>query len=607
MKKGNSDEIISQFTEFYNDYDFDKITTASISEVMQEAYIGEPIKLLANIYSKSDPYPKADNYELNLPDNIILFEEGESKYDTEKTLINLVLKDNNGDEIKCIPIGVADFTNRFQRYFKNKGMYLFCGTIVKEDVDKGKKSLIYEYLFYLSDIINFVSHESLIGLRPERRKYIHELFQTVVTQPGGIRRYIKETLVKKLHIEGLDELEELNKAIDYMILQSLSVGFSGEGTYSNKLHSLIIGPPASGKKFLTAIAKILNPIAFELTATSGKLTPSGLIGNIKRANGLVLSEPGYLPLASGGVVCIQDFHQVTKNRDEILSIFTKVMEDGEVIDSTMAKTKHLAITSIHLDTNLYSQVKPNKQVGQFANLNISMEVLSRFDFILHISENPDRPYKIAKHLLGGDRILETKVAENVEKDKPIEADWARDLKVLIAYLATNFRYSIWSNDVGEYAKAKLDEIKKEITSEAELETMSKMWTRISISLKKISKAIACIDHRQEIIESDIDEAFSYIQYKIDYLSRMSELDMNATEESNPVSTIEHITAQDRQDEIIRILRLQPMRTQEILEKINSWSGNSYDRKTIGRDLNLLKEEGLVESLKQGVWSRVDSK
>jgi len=54
----------------------------------------------------------------------------------------------------------------------------------------------------------------------------------------------------------------------------------------------------------------------------------------------------------------------------ICIILSKVMEDGEVIDSTSAMTTHKAVTSIHIDMNRMSQVYGNVTPGSFDDLGI---------------------------------------------------------------------------------------------------------------------------------------------------------------------------------------------------------------------------------------------
>ena len=250
----------------------------------------------------------------------------------------------------------------------------------------------------------------------------------------GLRKYIKDQLIKNLGIKGLNNATELDKALDFIILQSFSRGLSTDGRYSNKLHSLVIGSPAVGKKLLTKSALILNSVSEELSSSTRKITPAGLVGNVIPTGNGPISKPGYLPKASGGVVCIQDFHEITKKSDNsIYAIFSKVMEDGEAIDSTSVRTTHQAITSIHLDMNKSSQVNPGQKNTVFKDIRIPLNLISRFDFIIDIPPNIQRQISVALEMAKGSKTLGTSM------NKSKKPDWERELQIFVAYAQTYFR------------------------------------------------------------------------------------------------------------------------------------------------------------------------
>ncbi len=163
-------------------------------------------------------------------------------------------------------------------------------------------------------------------------------------------------------------------------------------------------------------------------------------------------------------------------------------------------------------------------------------------------------------------------------------------------MATYFRLCKWTDEIGKYASDKLDQIKANISSEPALESLSKIWPRLAISVKKISKTIACVNHRATILKSDVDEAFSFVQYKIDYIAKMS-YDSPADDPAD----VEEVPVENRKDKIIQILKVGPMATKTLVEKVNQWSDKEFDRKTISRDLKILEREGRIISKKQGYW------
>ncbi|MDZ7762976.1 MAG: hypothetical protein U5K00_00920 [Melioribacteraceae bacterium] len=171
--------------------------------------------------------------------------------------------------------------------------------------------------------------------------------------------------------------------LDYSVIQAVSHGLSSNGIYSNKLHSLRIGPPASGKKLISRAVSYLNR-GKKVSSTNSKITPAGLIGRVGRRNGNVISEPGIIPISNGGAVCFEDFHEAMRYKNEISSILSAVMEDGKVEDSTSAMKTHHSATSIHVDMNRLSQVIPESKQSKFSDLSIPVNILSRFDFIMEI-------------------------------------------------------------------------------------------------------------------------------------------------------------------------------------------------------------------------------
>ncbi|MCK4828696.1 hypothetical protein KA005_73880, partial [bacterium] len=397
---------------------------------------------------------------------------------TRVTIFSVKLQDREGNSISCLNILYDDFKDVINAY-KTKGCFLiFCGTVLSIlDPDGG------EYVFYIHKIQERISAEDLIGIRPDPKNRVAGIFKKHVQKKNGIVKYIKKELIKNLGIKGLKSAKELNKCIDFMILQSFSDGMDEKN--SMKLHSLVIGAPNVGKKLLTLVARILNPVSEEVTCVDGKITPAGMIGDVKWRHGRRISNPGYLPRASGGVLCIQDFHVIKQNRQKVLASFSQVMEDGIAIDSTVARWQHEAVTSIHLDMNRYSQINPAGNYNADTDVDMPTNIISRFDFIIDIPADLKRQSQVAYDISTGEKIISSL------NRRVIENKWERELKRMVAYVRTYFFKVEISRGINTYIR---DKKKAVVEANKYSDALANSITRLAISVQKYVKAIVSSIH-----------------------------------------------------------------------------------------------------------------
>jgi hypothetical protein len=151
-------------------------------------------------------------------------------------------------------------------------------------------------------------------------------------ETNGIISYIKQEVAQRLGIQALNEAHELERALEFVILQALS---QGRSEILEKLHGLIIGPPNVGKSYLTEAALILNTVGQEISSSGRKVTVAGLVGKVESKPKKSGSEHGILPLNHDGVVCIQEFHDVRgETRKAVCGLFVRMMEEGQVSRAT---------------------------------------------------------------------------------------------------------------------------------------------------------------------------------------------------------------------------------------------------------------------------------
>jgi MCM2/3/5 family protein len=332
-----------------------------------------------------------------------------------------------------------------------------------------------------------------------------------------------------------------------------------------KLHSLVIGPPSVGKKLLTLSAKILNPVSEGIGVVDSKITMAGLIGNASLGiNNIWKSNPGYFTKASEGVLCIQDFHEVKKNRKEIFGTMSKLMEDGEVIDSSSARTTFQANTSIHLDMNRQSQVHKGSRRIEFDDITIPINILSRIDFIIDIPSDKERQLEIAKSIFS--------------KSDDINDDWKREVKHFVAYIRTYFNKVNITDDVIKYLQDKLENIAIQVKSIPELDDeFQDFYTRLAVSAQKYVKAITSINLRIVAQKSDVDEAFRFIQTKVDFLKPY------LVKLKTPSAERQTITAEDRWRLVEEEFKGKEFRRKEVLALYKK-NDILVSSKTVDRDL-----------------------
>jgi ribosome-associated translation inhibitor RaiA len=481
--------ILKDQNDVLDQTDWSQVYTQSIFDIKNEDNVGEPIKVVATISSLSD------SMAIDM-DPV-----------TRMTIFSIKLMDRQNSEIQCLPIPYDKFKGLIKDFQGKHCFLVFCGTVVSNPS---------VYQFYLKEIKQTITAEDLIQVKPDPKNKATKIFEKHVKKPNGIVKYIKNTLVKNLRIKGLSSAKELNIAIDFMILQSFSEGL--DGSNSMKLHSLVIGAPNVGKKLLTLIARILNPIFEEVQSTDGKVTPAGLIGNAQIKGSTHISNPGYLPRASAGVLCIQDFHNIKHKRNEVLSTFSEVMESGVAIDSTSARTRHEAITSIHLDMNRYSQVNKGKEYDVYSDVDIPANIISRFDFIMDIPPDLDRQFKVVYDITKGEKIIDS------YKRNIVEEEWQRQLKRIVAYIRTNYFKVEINSQIQTYIRSKLKQIEKENKDNISKSTaLAGSITRLAISVQKYVNASASSRLDYKATTEDVDIAFDFIKEKLVFLSTLEDI------------------------------------------------------------------------------------
>jgi hypothetical protein len=401
--------------------------------------------------------------------------------------------------------------------------------------------------------------------------------------------YIMKTLTEGLGIQGLSKAPELMDSLEAVIVQAFSDGWVNNA--SGKLHTLIIGAPAVGKKLLTEATRCLNPSFQE--AHPGKATAAGVCSTAVQRDGLWISKPGYLPLADRGVFAIQDFHAVKDaQREKLLGIFNMVMEDGRVIDSTAARQMHPALTSIHLDTNKRTDLFPDSQLHgdtiiakRLDDIRIPMTILSRFDFIIDIPRDTERQMEISLAMY--DRPSNVQGPRDPAQQ---QADWSRKLRVLVAFLRAEHAEIRFPEAIRRYMRDKQQAPWKNSPDAMQrVPWLSDFQARLTNSVFKFVAAYSRMNGRNEPIREDVDRAFRIIHRKFEFVATLAQ-------HLNLAKTWEIPEGPNLQQWLLDRFSGKRCATREILRAYEDSFGIPAVRRTIERHL-----PSVARRMRKGLW------
>lgn len=480
-----------------------KVNYGGIRSHFRKTSVGKPLKIRGSILCLSSVSPCID-----LPDS--------------PDKLELEISDGAGERVKIFPIVNDKLITKVQSLFDVYQCIDFFGTVIPDGGDGEKVRP--DYRFYLFDVEPSDDPLQIVQATAREIEEAKRLVDGFMTTPGAILKHVKSKLVEIMGIKGLEHVPELDQSLEFMILQALSDGCDSSRSLSYKLHSLAIGSPAVGKKLLTEAAHILNPVCTE--GQPAKLTVADIAGTAINRDGKWTSEPGLIPMAHRGTFAVQDFHHVAK-KDLLMGAFSMAMEDGKVIDSSAAKKKHHALTSIHIDMNRKSHVQlagmsnetsPRKHL---ADIGVTMNVLSRFDYVVEIPRDSVRQTEIALQMHSGIQVTSNGPVNGKQNMK------ARELQVLVAFLRSEHSKidipdELMTSAVRDTHEALLKTYRDASGNES---LLSDYQTRLANSIHKLVAAVARGNARNVANESDVEVAHKYAETKMKFLASLNPSDV----------------------------------------------------------------------------------
>lgn len=463
---------------------------SKIKQLYSTNRVGSPIKIRAHVKHWDIP-------------NTYITDKGE-----DTLITSLLIEDTERKTIPTIEITDEALVGNIIHACEQFTYLDIIGTLVTVPIDKA--GIRREFKILVHDFRPSDSVKQLAEVEEKDEREVEDLLKELKGKNKTVLEYIKEELEREMRFVLDNPL--LEDSVEAMILQAYS-----DSWYENvpaRIHTLVIGAPGSGKKLLERAAWALNSNMSE--ANPVKVTAAGLNGIARQIKEKWVSEPGLIPEAHKFTFVLQDFHAVKANqRIAALDTFSMVMEDGICIDSTAAKQQHLAETAIHLDTNKITDLFPEKQVKDFTqNVNIPLNVLSRFDYIVDIPPDVEKQIEISLERFGGNTIIGEKPEKRLQK-------WAKNMRKLTAYMRDKHSEIEIPKDVRAYAREKFEELQEEnIEHLKDLQLLADFMQRMHNSIHKFIAANARISDRSKAEEEDVDNSMKFLTRKLDVLKEI---------------------------------------------------------------------------------------
>ncbi|KAJ8686215.1 hypothetical protein QAD02_022009 [Eretmocerus hayati] len=341
-----------------------------------------------------------------------------------------------------------------------------------------------------------------------------------------------------------------HEMIKLALLLSLFGGSSKHANLRENIHILIVGDPGLGKSQMLQACSRIAPKGIYVSGNSS--TSSGLTVTLVREQNDFILEPGALVLADRGCCCIDEFDKMPTQHQALL----EAMEQQRV---SVAKSG--VIWSLPSRTSILAAANPiggryDKSKALCRNLNMSQPLLSRFDVIFLLLDQPDRDLD---NFLSGHVMLMHTGNNNNDKGEEKEEELivhhkqrenqSDSLRKRLVVTARNSRYNVppyllrrYISYAKKYVKPKLTNASATILQKYYLDLRKKMQVSENITacsrqleaLIRLTEARAKLDLREETTEQDALDVIELMQCTV--LSMDKEMDGYVFTQSNKKST-----------------------------------------------------------------------
>ena len=446
----------------------------------------QPVRVRASIVRMTTPL------HMVMPD-------GEQSVDS--LLMQVHLRDERADEIAAMDVTAEWLVHKLRMLALERKQLEFLGRVVP--VPRDVQGRTAELLLLIEDVRRVKTSLQMLDATGAEIAATERLLGDIEADGGTPFTYIVGELQRHIGIVGLEQHGALRLAVEFAVLQAMTVGRIGNA--AGRLHGLLVGSPATGKKLVHTVARVLNPRFQE--AHPSKVTVAGVCGATRPARGGFVSDPGLLDLADQGVFSVQDFHSVAKGpREQLFGAFSMLCEDGRVVDASAAQTAREASTALLIDLNRKRDLG-RRSSGFHDDIGVPLNVLSRFDFVHVLPGDARMLAEVATMLL--DQLARGGVGVG---DGLLEDPWVRELRLLVAYLRDRVE-----PDLSPAAEDLVDRFLDLALENESSPTLAAFYTRLSVSVIKFTNAI-CRARAKPVADEDVvAEVYRFLAPKIELL------------------------------------------------------------------------------------------
>jgi len=380
------------------------------------------------------------------------------------------------------------------------------------------------------------------------------------------------------HIYGFSEIKE---AIAYQLFSSAPIEMPDGGKIRGDSHILMIGEPSTGK------SEILQYVARELA-------PRGIYTAGKSASGAGLTvtavkdefgdggwsiEAGALVLADKGLACIDEFDKMGQ---EDRSAIHEAMEQQtvSVAKAGIVATFGARCAILAAANPRFGRFDANKPLSE--QINLTPTIISRFDLIFTVKDNPSETRNIAKHIL--DSIVSPEKAA-----PPLSPEF---LRKYIAYARQHYAPKLSADarkEIEEYYNTRREQAK----DAAIPLTARQLW-----AIVRMARAAARLRLSEEVTVEDAKRAINLLDISlrdvgIDVESGVIDIDkimVGVTKsQRDKISILVEIIKELERD----------FRTAEKSEIIEKAKGKNMGESEVERLIDILKRNGEIYEPKTG--------